>query len=197
MGTFLQLSCEFRGVSVCLLFSSLVSVSCALHLALLYNSSHITTQPLKTMLESNREVFKVAFSCYNSDIIMSAMASQIAGVSIVCSTICSGAHQKNIEALRHWPLWGESTGVRWIPLTKGQWRGKCFYLMTSSCYWWVLLVVVAFNNFSSCEHSLWEKAQGITHQIYTHIKVVFCFVLFALYYVLRSYHSFFRVASLV
>ena len=117
--TFLQLSCEFRGVSMCLLFSSLVSVSCALHLALLYNPSHIITQPLKTMLESNREVCKVAFSCYNSDIIMSAMASQIAGVSIVCSTICSGAHQKKIEALRHWPLWGESTGDRWIPLTKG------------------------------------------------------------------------------
>ena len=94
VGTFLQLSCEFRGVSGCLLFSSLVSVSCALHLALLYNSSHITTQPLKTMSESDREVCKVAFSCYNSDIIMSAMTSQIAGVSIVCSTICSGAHQK-------------------------------------------------------------------------------------------------------
>ena len=24
------------------------------------------------------------------------------------------------------------TGDPWIPLTKGQWRGKCFYLMTSS-----------------------------------------------------------------
>ena len=29
------------------------------------------------------------------------------------------------------PLWGESTGDRWIPLTKGQQRGKCFHLMTS------------------------------------------------------------------
>ena len=25
------------------------------------------------------------------------------------------------------------TGDRWIPHTKGQWRGKCFHLMTSSC----------------------------------------------------------------
>ena len=33
---------------------------------------------------------------------------------------------------RHWPLWGEFTGDRWIPCTKGQWRGKCFHLMTSS-----------------------------------------------------------------
>ena len=38
----------------------------------------------------------------------------------------------NIEGPRHWPLWGEFTGDRWIPRTKGQWRGKCFHLMTSS-----------------------------------------------------------------
>ena len=31
------------------------------------------------------------------------------------------------------PLWGESTGHRWIPLTKGQWCGKRFHVVTSSC----------------------------------------------------------------
>ena len=40
---------------------------------------------------------------------------------------------ENIKAPRHWLLWGEFTADRWIPLTKGQWRGKCFHLMTSSC----------------------------------------------------------------
>ena len=30
------------------------------------------------------------------------------------------------------PLCGEFTGDWWIPHTKGQWRGKCFHLMTSS-----------------------------------------------------------------
>ena len=45
-------------------------------------------------------------------------------VSIVCWTVCSGADQENIKAQRHWTLWGESTGHRWIPLTKGQLRGK-------------------------------------------------------------------------
>ena len=29
------------------------------------------------------------------------------------------------------PLWGEPIGDRWIPLTKGQWRGKCFHMMMS------------------------------------------------------------------
>ena len=28
--------------------------------------------------------------------------------------------QENIKAPRHWPLWGESTGDRWIPFTKGE-----------------------------------------------------------------------------
>ena len=44
------------------------------------------------------------------------------------------AHIKKItEAPRHRPLWGESTGARWIPLTKDQQCGKWFHLMTSSC----------------------------------------------------------------
>ena len=64
---------------------------------------------------------------------MSTIASQITGVSIVYSIVCSGADQRNIKAPRHWPLWGEFTGDRWIPLTKGQYSGKCPYLMTSSC----------------------------------------------------------------
>ena len=41
--------------------------------------------------------------------------------------------KENIKAPRHWPLCGEFTGDRWIPRTKGQYRGKCFHLMTSSC----------------------------------------------------------------
>ena len=35
--------------------------------------------------------------------------------------------KKNIKAPRHWPLWGESAGDRWIPHTKDQQRGKCFH----------------------------------------------------------------------
>ena len=44
-----------------------------------------------------------------------------------------GADQKTIKAPRHWALWGEFTGDRWIPRTKDQERGTCFHLMTSSC----------------------------------------------------------------
>ena len=44
--------------------------------------------------------------------------------------------KENIKAPHHWPLCGEFTGDQWIPHTKGQQRGKCFHLMTSS---WHLL----------------------------------------------------------
>ena len=37
-----------------------------------------------------------------SDVIMGAMAHQILGVSIIYSTVCSGIHQRNIKAPRHW-----------------------------------------------------------------------------------------------
>ena len=62
------------------------------------------------------------------DVIMSAMASQITSLTIVYSR----SKKENIRAPRHWPLWGEFTGDRWISRTKGQERGKCFHLMTSS-----------------------------------------------------------------
>ena len=59
-----------------------------------------------------------------SGVIIGAMASQITDVSIVCLTVYAVQAQikENIKAKvpRHWHLWGESTGDRWIPLTKGQ-----------------------------------------------------------------------------
>ena len=71
---------------------------------------------------------------YN-DVIMAAMASQITSLTSVYSSVYSGTNQrKKIKSPRHWPLWGEFTGDRWIPRTKGQLRGKYFHLMTSSCF---------------------------------------------------------------
>ena len=55
---------------------------------------------------------------------MGAMASQITSLTIVYSSVYSGADQRNIKALRHLPLCGEFTGHRWIFRTKGQKRGN-------------------------------------------------------------------------
>ena len=55
-----------------------------------------------------------------SDVIMGVLVSEITGVSIVYSTVCSGAVaqiKENTKAPHQWPLWGEITDDRWIPHT--------------------------------------------------------------------------------
>ena len=44
----------------------------------------------------------------------------------------SGADQRKHQSSASWPSWWDFTGDRWFPRTKGQWRAKCFLLMTSS-----------------------------------------------------------------
>ena len=63
---------------------------------------------------------------------MSAMASQSPASRLFIQAFIQALVKENIKAPRHWPLWGEFTGDRWIPHTKGQKRRKCFHLMTSS-----------------------------------------------------------------
>ena len=60
------------------------------------------------------EIYICLLMHYN-DVLMGAMVSQIARRTIVYSTVYSGADQRNTKAPRHWPLWGEFTGDRWIP----------------------------------------------------------------------------------
>ena len=67
-----------------------------------------------------------------TDVMMSAMASQITGVSIVCSTVGSGADQRKYQSSVSLVF---VRGIhRWISRTKASnERGKCFRWMTSSC----------------------------------------------------------------
>ena len=51
---------------------------------------------------------------------MSAIASQITSLEIVNQPFIQAQIKENIKAPRPWPLWGEFTGHRWIPRTKGQ-----------------------------------------------------------------------------
>ena len=57
---------------------------------------------------------------------MGAIASQIINITIVYSTqpFIQTLIKENTKAPRHWPLFGEFTGQRWIPRTKGQERGN-------------------------------------------------------------------------
>ena len=63
---------------------------------------------------------------------MTTIASQIFSLTVVYSTVYSDADQRKHQSSA--PLafvWGIHRD-RWIPRTKGQLRGKCFHLMTSS-----------------------------------------------------------------
>ena len=72
-------------------------------------------------------------SYHHSTIIMSAMASQISGVSTVCIAVCLGADRRKRQSSTSLNFVRESTGDWRIPIITGQWRRKCFHLMTSSC----------------------------------------------------------------
>ena len=66
------------------------------------------------------------------DVIMRAMASQITGVSIVCSIVCSGADQRKHQSPTSLAF---VRGIHRQPVDpphKGPVKRKCFHLMTSS-----------------------------------------------------------------
>ena len=76
---------------------------------------------------------------YHCDVIMSAMASQITSIWVFTRPFIQAQIKENIKALRHWPLWGEFTGDRWIPHTKSQKRGNNIIvsfdgLLIASCF---------------------------------------------------------------
>ena len=64
---------------------------------------------------------------HKSDVIMSSIASRITFASIVCSTVCSGA--ENIEAPRHWPVWGN-------PLVTGGFPSQRASNTENVSIWW-------------------------------------------------------------
>ena len=67
------------------------------------------------------------------DVTMTTMASHITSLTVVYSTVYSDADQRKHQSSASLAfVWG-SHRDRWIPRTKGQLRGKCFHLMTSSC----------------------------------------------------------------
>ena len=65
---------------------------------------------------------------------MTTIASQITSLAVVYSTVYSDADQRKHQSSASLAfVWGIHWD-RWIPRTKGQLRGKCFHLMTSSWY---------------------------------------------------------------
>ena len=96
---------------------------------------------------------------------MDAMASQITNLTIVYSTVYSGADKKK----KTWKL--RVTGLcagNWpVHLAhKGQWRAKCFHLMTSSLVWLTLQDVgisISNKHYRCHDHDIkWQHFFRVT-----------------------------------
>ena len=73
------------------------------------------------------------FYCWHYiDFTMTMMASQITSLTVVYSTVYSDADQRKHQSSASLAYVLGIHRDRWIPRTKGQLRGKCFHLMTSS-----------------------------------------------------------------
>ena len=77
-------------------------------------------------------LWKIEFFHYD-DVIMTTIASQITSLTVVYSVVYSGADQRKHQSSASLAFVRGIHRDRWIPRTKGQLRGKCFHLMTSSC----------------------------------------------------------------
>ena len=93
------------------------------------------------------------------DVIMTTMASQITSLTIVYSIVYSDADQRKHQSSASLAfVWGIHRD-RWIPRTKGQLRGKCFHLMTSSCTY----LNHAHGSLLNCFESLTFDPKLINH----------------------------------
>ena len=75
----------------------------------------------------------IRITAHYTDVIMSAMASQITSLATVYSTVYLRRRSKKISKLR---ITGLVRGSNWWPVNsrhKGPVTRKCFYLITSSC----------------------------------------------------------------
>ena len=86
------------------------------------------------------------------DVIMTKMAPQITSLTVVYSIAYSGADQRKHQSSASLAFVRGIHRDRGIPRTKGQWRGKCFHLMTSSWYSSVYIgVTVLYQSFTGSE----------------------------------------------
>ena len=98
------------------------------------------------------------------DVRMGAIASQITSLTIVYSNFYSDADQRKHQSSASLAfVWGIHRD-RWIPHTKGQLRGKCFHLMTSSwCIYFSMPLIIAsgsqFLNYSHFYTTYWDTLQ--------------------------------------
>ena len=95
---------------------------------------------------------KCVFVLHYSDVIISAMASQITGVWIVCQSFVQAQIEENIKAPRHCPLWGEFTSEGNSPVT-GEFSTQRASKAENSSIWWRHHV---FDDCTLCVYVWWS-----------------------------------------
>ena len=106
-------------------------------------------------------------SMHYDDVIMSTMASQITSLTVVYPTVYSDADQRKHQTPASLAfVWGIHRD-RWIPRTKGQLRGKCFHLMTSS---WSLSYTKVTDRFYIAEMGI--EVEIFTSQVIKQVREI-------------------------
>ena len=107
---------------------------------------------------------------------MTTMVSQITNLAVVYSTVYLDADQRKHQSSASLAfVWGIHRD-RWIPHTKGQFRGKCFHLMTSS---WVC---------KRCHNRALDQSAGNRKQyVFLRFKIIWCLPLVTWYKLIVSY----------
>ena len=103
----------------------------------------ITHYGLAKMAPPKRPAFSyvsLGMIWYYIDVIMTTMASQITSLTVVYAIVYSGADQRKHQSSASLAFMRGIHWDRWIPHTKGQLRGKCFHLMTSSWVWYGMVL---------------------------------------------------------
>ena len=85
----------------------------------------------------------------------------------------------NIIAPRDWPLWGEFPGDRWIHRTKGQSRGKCFHLMTSSWTTSSPVILICMHGVTQTATTLYEFPRHFDVESRQQLFICSCMLQFA------------------
>ena len=109
---------------------------------------------------------------------MTTIASEVTSLTVVYSTVYSDVDQRKHQSSASLAfVWGIHQD-RWIPHTKGQLRGKCFHLMTSSWY----------NN-----HQGMPFIFTVYPKKYAHGFVVLCFVVVIQSFIMNSHEVFIHI----
>ena len=128
-------SCKNQGYqNIVIICQSFVSMSPSTDGSVWIGSAVLneTSVPYKDHIHVAFQSINKPYSWHYDDVTMGAIASQITSLAIVYSAVYSDADQRKHEGSASLAIvWGIHRD-RWIPRTKGQLRGKCFHLMTSS-----------------------------------------------------------------